>query len=82
MELADKESLINVYRDNDEMIEMTNIIFIYSDLVNAADELPSNSSVNMTQNDLQQIMDSGLKRIKVRKIYLELSFITSIIFVA
>lgn len=82
MELADKESLINVYRDNDEMIEMTNIIFIYSDLVNAADELPSNSSVNMTQNDLQQIMDSGLKRIKVRKIYLELSFITSNIFVA
>ena len=82
MELADKESLINVYRNNDEMIEMTNIIFIYSDLVNAADELPSNSSVNMTQNDLQQIMDSGLKRIKVRKIYLELSFITSNIFVA
>lgn len=82
MELADKESLINVYRDNDEMIEMTNIIFIYSDLVNAADELPSNSSVNMTQNDLQQIMDSGLKRIKVRKIYLELSFITSNVFVA
>ena len=75
MELADKESLINVYRNNDEMIEMTNIIFIYSDLVNAADELPSNSSVNMTQNDLQQIMDSGLKRIKVRKIYFKLCFI-------
>ena len=75
MELADKESLINVYRDNDEMIEMTNIIFIYSDLVNAADELPSNSSVNMTQNDLQQIMESGLKRIKVRKIYFKLCFI-------
>ena len=65
VELADKKSLINVYRDNDERIEMTNIIFIYSDLVNNADDLPSNSSANMTGDAIQQIMDSGLKRIKV-----------------
>ena len=67
-ELSNKESSVNVYKESGQWVDMTNVIFIFSDLVNNAEDLPSNSSNNMTQEDLKKIMDIGLKRIEVKEL--------------
>ena len=66
-QLLDKDANVNIYKESGNFLDMTHEIFLFGDVLNAAEDPPSKSSANMTQQDLQKIIDVGVKRIKVKK---------------